>query len=215
MKNVRKEALLWFQLGSFVTIWALTLYFTKTKLAINWEAVRKLPDVVTVYAVLTFVFTKWMWRWRMFRGWLVPMPDLQGTWIGHINSNWSDPATVNRIPAVPIMLVIRQTFLTISCALFTKESESYSTVAQISVDEDSDTFYLRYNYTNRPKATIRDRSTMHDGAVRLRIISIPERQLEGEFWTSRCTAGDMALRFISRELQEKFPDSKSKPRSSN
>jgi hypothetical protein len=206
MKNVKKEALLWLQLSSFIAIWAVILYLTKTQLAINWEAVRKLPDVITVYVILSFSFTKWFWRWPIFRGWLVPLPDLQGTWAGYINSNWKDPATRNHITAVPIKLVIRQTFSTISCALFTRESESYSTVAQISEDEDSGTFYLRYNYTNRPKATIRDRSTIHDGAVRLRVISRPERLLEGEFWTSRCTAGDISLKFLGHELLEKFPD---------
>jgi SMODS-associating 2TM, beta-strand rich effector domain len=210
MKNIKAEALLWVQLGSFIAIWALILYLTKTRLAINLEAIQKLPDVITVYVILSFVFAKWLWRWPIFRGWLVPLPDLQGTWAGQIDSNWKDPTTGYHIEAVPIMLVIRQTFLTISCALFTKESESYSTVAQISVEEDSDTFYLRYNYTNRPKATMRERSMIHDGAVRLRIISVPERLLEGEFWTSRCTAGDLSLKFVSRELLEKFTVSEPK-----
>jgi hypothetical protein len=79
-----------------------------------------------------------------------------------------------------------------------------STAAQISRDDESGTLYLNYNYSNRPKATIRDRSAIHDGAARLRIISVPERLLQGEYWTGRCTTGDMSLKLRSRQLVDTF-----------
>jgi hypothetical protein len=200
MKNIKEEALLWVQLVGFVAIWVAILHLTGTPLSINWEALKKLPDVVTVYVAVVFVFTKWLWRWRIFQGWLVPFPDLQGTWDGQLKSTWKDANG----QAIPARVVIRQTFSSVSCALFTGESESYSTAAQISPDDDSGALYLNYNYTNRPKATIRDRSVIHDGAARLRIISVPSRALEGEYWTGRCTTGDMSLKFKSRELSEGF-----------
>jgi SMODS-associating 2TM, beta-strand rich effector domain len=208
MKNAKSEALLWVQLGTLVAVWAAILYVTNTPLAINWEAVKKLPDVVTVYVVILFVFTKWMWRWPIFRGWLVSVPDLQGTWAGKIISNWKEPGTGYSIPPVPVMLVIRQTFNTISCSMFTAESESYSSVAQFTRDEDNDTLFVNYNYSNRPKATIRDRSNIHDGAARLRVLSAEKRLLEGEFWTSRCTAGEIYVEFVSQNLLDKFPEPK-------
>src|ERR1700680_746568 len=71
MKNIKEEALLWVRLLGFVAIWVAILYVTKTGLSINWEAVKKLPDVVTVYVILAFVFTKWLWRFPIFQGWLV------------------------------------------------------------------------------------------------------------------------------------------------
>lgn len=205
MKNVKHEALLWVQVATLIAIWAFLLYATGTPLRINWEALTKIPDVVTVYFILSFVFTKWGWRWKIFRGWLVPFPDLEGTWGGELRSNWKDPDTGKKLLPVPVILVIRQTFSSVSCSLFTAESDSYSTAAQISSDEDSGALHLNYNYTNRPRALLRDRSTIHDGATRLKIISAPERSLEGEFWTSRCTAGEISVRFRSRELIETFP----------
>jgi hypothetical protein len=203
MKNIKQEALLWVQLLAFVAIWSGVLYLSGTGLSINWEAVKKIPDAVTVYVVLAFVFTKWLWRLPVFRGWLVPFPDLQGTWHGELKSTWKDTngTTIDPIPAT---LVIRQTFSSVSCALFTAESESYSAAAQISQDEESGALYLNYNYSNRPKATIRNRSAIHDGAARLRIVENPERSLEGEYWTGRCTVGDMSFRFRSKELLDTF-----------
>jgi hypothetical protein len=204
VKNIKKEALLWAQLGGFVLVWVVLLYTTGTGLTINWEAIKKLPDAVTIYVALAFVFTKWLWRLKVFGGWLVPFPDLQGTWRGELRSNWKNPATGQHIPPIPVVIVIRQTFSSVSCTVFTVESASYSTVAQITLDEESGALHLNYSYTNRPKATIRERSAIHDGAARLRIVSSPERRLEGEYWTSRCTAGDLAVRFESRDLAQTY-----------
>jgi predicted pore-forming effector associated with SMODS systems len=205
MNNVREHALLWARIVSLVAIWAAILYTTGTGLSINMEAVKKLPDVVTVYVILSFVFTKWIWRAYMFSGWLVPFPDLEGTWQGELHSTWTSAPGAQALPSVPVILVIRQTFSSISCVLYTPESESYSTVAQM--DEISGVVRLHYNYTNRPMATIRDRSTMHEGAASLRVITRPERSLEGEYWASRCTAGDIKLKYRSRKLAEHFPES--------
>ena len=155
---------------------------------------------------MSFVFSKWLWRLRIFRGWLVPFPDVQGTWEGELKSTWKNPQTGQAVPAIPAILVIRQTFSSVSCTLFTQESVSFSTAAQFSLDEESEALHLNYNYTNRPRATLRDRSTIHDGAARLRIVAMPEKSLEGEFWTSRCTTGDLSMKFKSRELLERFPD---------
>jgi hypothetical protein len=206
MKNIKEEALLWVRVVSLITIWAIILYLTGTGLSINREAIKKLPDVVTVYVILSLVFTQWLWRLRVFRGWLVPFPDLQGTWEGQLTSTWKNPDTGQPLPPMRMILVIRQTFSSVSCTLFTKESESHSTAAQFSRDDESGALRLSYNYTNRPKATIRDRSEIHDGAARLNVVTVPKRSLEGEFWTSRCTTGEMSLTFKSRELLETFPN---------
>ena len=202
MKNIREEILLWVHIGSIVVIWTAILYFTGTGLAINWEAMKKIPDVVTIYVVLSFVFTKWFWRWRVFRGWLVPFPDLQGTWQGELTSSWKDPTTGNSPPVKRVLLVIQQSFTHVSCVMYTSESESYSTAAQM--DSATGVIRLNYNYTNRPKATLRDRSTMHDGAASLRVILSPALALEGPYWTSRCTAGEISVRYRSRELLDAF-----------
>lgn len=203
MVNIREEALEWVRVGLLVAVWAAVLYISKTGLAISWDAVKQLPVVVTVYAILSYVFTKWLWRVPLLQGWLVPFPDLQGTWQGEIRSTWRDPKTDQKLPPLPVILVIKQSFLSISCAMHTRESESYSTAAQISQDEDG-TLRLSFNYTNRPKASVRDRISMHDGAAILRIVRGNNRLLQGEYWTSRRTTGDISLKFRSRALSEDF-----------
>jgi len=202
MKNIRKEILVWIQLVSFVAIWAAVLFFSRTSLKIEWEAIKKLPDVVTIYVLLVLIFTNWAWRLPIFKGWLVPFPDLQGTWKGTLQSTWIDPATSQKIQPKDVMLVIKQTFSNISCVMYTDESNSFSNTAQINQDDDSGIFRLSYNYTNRSKANVRDRSAIHDGAAILKVITEPEKSLEGEYWTSRKTTGDISVKFISKKLSQ-------------
>jgi len=202
MKNIRKEILVWIQLVSFVAIWAAVLFFSRTSLKIEWEAIKKLPDVVTIYVLLVLIFTNWAWRLPIFKGWLVPFPDLQGTWKGTLQSTWIDPATSQKIQPKDVMLVIKQTFSNISCVMYTDESNSFSNTAQINQDDDSGIFRLSYNYTNRSKANVRDRSVIHDGAAILKVITEPEKSLEGEYQTSRKTTGDISVKFISKKLSQ-------------
>lgn len=202
MKNIRKEILVWIQLFSFVVIWVAVLFFSGNSLKIGWEAIKKLPDVVTIYVLLVLIFTNWAWRLPIFKGWLVPFPDLQGTWKGTLQSTWIDPATSQKIQPKDVMLVIKQTFSNISCVMYTDESNSFSNTAQINQDDDSGIFRLSYNYINRSKANVRDRSAIHDGAAILKVITEPEKSLEGEYWTSRKTTGDISVKFISKKLSQ-------------
>lgn len=205
MKNIKEQAQIWVHFGGPFLIWVALLLFTSSELKINAEALKKLPDAVTIYVIILFVFTKWAWKWPVFRGWLVPFPNLQGTWEGTLKSTWKNEEG-ETLPPIPMILVIKQTFSSISCVLYTQESNSYSTTAQINEDDSSGVLRLTYNYTNRSQATIRDRSPIHDGAAILRISEKPELCLEGEYWTSRQTTGDIKLTFKSRELLQGFPN---------
>lgn len=206
MKNIKDEAIIWGQLLSFIAIWSAVLLITNTPLTINVEALKKLPDVVMIYAVLLFVFTKWIWRMRFLQGWLVPFPDLEGTWEGTLQTTWIDPKTKKSPAPIPLILVIRQSFDLISCVMYTKESSSHSTAASFMKEDDSGIKRLTYVYSNRPDASIRERSAVHDGAAILTIASKPKKKLEGEYWTNRKTTGSINLTFKSKELFEGFPD---------
>jgi len=205
MKNVREEALVWIRLCGFVVIWVAVLYVSGVQLSINWEAVKKLPETVTIYVIVSFVFTTWLWRLPLLQGWLVPLPDLEGTWAGTLQSTWKDPSTDQVKPPIPILLVIKQSFSAVSCVMYSKESTSYSNAAQLSKDDESGTILLSYNYTNRPDATARHRSEIHDGAAILSWIREPVRVLKGNYWSSRKTTGDMQVIFKSRKLEGGFP----------
>jgi len=205
MEKVNRTVQLYAQMITFLVVWVAVIIVAGVFNTVDlWAVVKSVPTAISIYAVIALVFTQWVWRWKIFQGWLIKIPDLQGTWRGELKSDWVNPTTQQRIAPIPVVLVVRQTFSTINCTLMTGESTSYSTTAAINLALDNRDLYLTYNYTNRPKAIVRDRSEIHDGAAILKIIKRPARMLEGEYWTSRKTRGDMTLNFESKSLVERF-----------
>lgn len=206
MEKINSKIKLHIQFGIFAIIWVVLLLAEGTTSLLDLVSVaKKFPLTVTVYAFLALIFTKWAWRWKIFQGWLVQIPDIQGTWRGSIISTWIDPSTNKKADSIPAILSIKQTYNKIDCFLFTKESSSHSTAAEINLDQ-SGNLYFNYNYTNRPRASVRERSEIHDGAAILQIIKMPSRSLEGEYWTSRKSTGEMKFQFTTKTIAEKFSE---------
>jgi len=205
MEKINNSIKLHAQIIIFLIVWAAILYIYGIFDAFDlWSTIKQIPKAVMVYAIIGIIFTKWLWRWKFLQGWLIKIPDLQGTWRGELKSDYINSETGKIINPAPILLVIKQTFSKIQCTLMTRESTSYSTTADINWAHGGEDLYLIYNYTNRPKMTIQDKSAIHDGAAILKIIKKPNLLLEGEYWTSRKTRGEMILNFESRSLLEKF-----------
>jgi hypothetical protein len=125
---------------------------------------------------------------------------LTGTWKGTLTSTWqggSEGSAATR----DITLVIRQSFSSISCVLYTAESSSESDAAVLKDGGETEIPILSYNYQNTPKVSVRQRSNVHLGAAVMRLhTSSKDWILRGEYWTNRQTAGDMELKYVSRKL---------------
>lgn len=197
--------LIWIRLVSFVALWGIFLKQSrKLPTAFSWDGLSQLPNVVTAYVILDAVFRKWLWRLPYLQGWLIPYPDLEGTWTGTLQTTWIDPKTKKAPGPIPMKLVITQSFDSTRCVMHTKESSSFSTSAAFHRDEGDGVITLSYIYTNRPEITIRNRSSIHDGAARLSVISKRKKELRGEYWTSRGTTGNIQLKYKSSERDESF-----------
>lgn len=157
---------------------------------------------VSVITILTGLFCTYFWKLKIFRKWLVLVPDLNGEWRGGIDSDWIHPDTKQKLPNIVAKLTIKQTLFKTSCIIETNESSSRSMVANFVMDPDNQKCQLVYTYQNDPKQTIQDRSRIHYGTA---ILEIQEAKkailLKGNYWTSRNTGGYMA--FSSRQKSKK------------
>jgi len=169
-----------------------------------FDVLRLIPVVATADGIAYFLFTVWLWRWKRLQGWLIPFPDLNGTWQGNIQTNWKDVEGKTPGPILTI-LTIKQSFGRMSCVMRTEEMESYSYLEGFCIDKDAQVRRLCYSYTSRPKASLRERSTPHDGTMLFNIIGTPVHKLEGEYWTQRQTAGSVTLSFRVNELLDEMP----------
>ncbi len=185
-----------YNLGRYVTaivILSIALFliiaFFRGNLSFNsldtiWEDVTTTVTFVTIICTL---FVSWAWKWKIFQDWLVPFPCLSGKWDGEIVSTYNSE---NR--SIPVNVVIKHQFFNIQIKVKTGESNSISTCGSFDIDEDRGLKQLIYSYQNNPKATVRERSEIHYGTTRLEI-NDDANILEGEYWTSRKTIGDMKL----------------------
>ncbi len=153
------------------------------------KALSHISTTITINIILWLIFIKWAWKWRIFYPWLVPFPNLSGNWKGTILSNWQGQAQ----PEKTIEISITQTFFNVQVRMKTDESRSYSIGASFDIDQDRGQQQLFYSYMNTPKASVRERSEMHYGSTVLNFEGFNVKKMEGDYWTSRETTGEIKL----------------------
>ena len=143
--------------------------------------------MVLIMTLLSSLFISFAWKWKIFRGWLIPIPDISGKWEGILLSTYTNPPM-----EIPTSVSIKQTFFHTIVKIKTGESSSISKCASFDIDTDRGIKQLYYSYVNKPKAEVRHRSEIHYGTTLLEI-SDDNKSLTGEYWTSRKTTGSLHL----------------------
>lgn len=186
--NIRSFAftILGLAFGTYIVIFLLTQDLS----SIDFEkALYHISTTISINIIFWMIFIKYLWKFKLFYPWLVQMPNLAGNWKGTIKSNWNKGTT----NLIPIEITIEQTFLNIQMRIKTEESSSFSMGASFNIDKDRGQQQLFYTYLNTPKAGVRDRSEIHYGTALLEFDGYSVEKMEGEYWTSRETTGEIYL----------------------
>jgi len=200
MKNINLKYFLFAILLISLLAFFVLLQFNEDK-SINFLAILKmLPKVVTIDILAIGLFSAYLWKWKIFKGWLVPFPNLNGTWKGEIQTTWIDPQTNERPAPIPAIVSIKQSFFKISCVMRTAEMTSRSVISDFVLDKDNQVKRLIYSYDSNPLQTVKERSPQHCGTMVFDIIEKPKMKLEGEYWTGRKTTGNIEVTFWKKEL---------------
>lgn len=170
-----------------------------------WSALAIAYKAVPLVVLIAGFFVSYAWRWKCFRGWLVPFPDLNGTWQGSIQTTWKNPDTGASPAPIPVILTIKQSFTRISCVMRTAEMTSRSYLADFWLDGDEQVRMLGYSYHSKPSPTVADRSQPHDGTFVFELVNDPVEKLKGTYWTARKTTGEVVLSFRGNRRLEEFP----------
>ena len=147
---------------------------------------------VTVIGAIAAVFVSCLWKWKMFQGWLVKIPNLSGEWTGNLYSDWVNPETGEKIAPIDATLKIKQSLIHTSCVMKTKEMVSYSNCSTFYIDEEKQIKQLIYTYISSPHQNIQQRSAMHQGTT---VVYLDDNydvtKLSGDYYTGRNTTGHM------------------------
>ena len=177
-------------LGLAFVIYVLLFILTQDLSSIDFEkALSLISTTISINIIVWIIFIKWGWKWKVFYPWLVPFPNLSGEWEGHIKSNWKG----SEIKEISTEVNIHQTFFNVQVKVKTGESRSYSIGASFDIDQDRGSQQLFYSYLNTPKSSVRERSEIHYGSTLLIFEGFNVTKMEGEYWTSRETTGEITL----------------------
>lgn len=206
MKNINLKYALFAIIGvSIVVFFGLTLVFKIDEITFI-KTIKLLPKVVTIDLILIAIFSSFLWKLRIFKGWLVPFPNLNGTWKGTIQTTWVDPKTNERPAPIPAILTIKQSFFKISCVMRTGEMTSRSIISDFVLDKDNQMKRLIYSYDSNPIQTVKERSPQHCGTMVFDIVEEKKKKLIGEYWTWRKTTGNIEMAYWKKEKLEIYPN---------
>ena len=207
MRNVTIKSTLYLLVGVSAIAWFSLAYVSGLDLSNIKDFFGLIPKVVSIDLLFIAVFVKWGWKFKIFRGWLVPFPNLSGTWTGLIYSDWKNPETGEKPAPIPVMLTVNQSFFHISCMMRTSEMESSSYSEGFLIDSERQLKKIAYSYTSKPRLSLNERSIPHDGTAVFQIIEKPKQKLKGRYWTERITKGEIVLEYHSKEIFEELPES--------
>jgi hypothetical protein len=169
------------------------------------EVFAIVSKIITIDSILILLFCKYFWKYKIFKNWLVLIPNISGTWKGYIHSTWEDPLTGKRPDRIPTILTINQSLFNISCVMRTYEMKSYSFTGSFIIDKENQIRRLAYMYDSIPAQTVKDRSAQHYGSALFDLID-NDKKLSGEYWTGRKTTGSIKLDFLTIEKKDSIPD---------
>jgi hypothetical protein len=174
--------------GVAAAVWAFALYVAGVPLSL--DQLKPFSLVVTAVLLAFGVFNKWLWKWSIFRGWLVNKPVFGGTWRMQLRSNYVDPSSGSVMSPITVFYAVRETLIDTSIRLFSAQSSSALGGVQIKPTEDG-LFELHATYLGVPKVQFRDKNQIHFGAVALALYGTPVNRLAGHYWTDIGSRGDI------------------------
>ncbi len=206
MKNIQLKSSVYLLVIVSAVAWLILAWASKLDMSVVSSFISLIPKVVTIDLILILVFTKWGWKLTIFRGWLVPFPNLHGSWSGDIHSDWVNPETGEKVPPIPVLLSVNQSFFHINCKMMTGEMDSFSMAEGFNIEPEKQIKQLAYIYTSKPRISLNQRSIPHDGSIVFDIVEKPDQKLKGRYWTERKTTGEIILKFYSKDLLEDLPE---------
>jgi len=178
-------------IGLAFIVYAILFIATQNLDSIDFQkALTHISTTISINIIIWTLFISWAWKWKIFYPWLVQTPNLSGKWEGHIKSNWKE----GTLEPIHTEVDIKQSFFNIQVRIKTGESRSYSIGASFDIDKERGFQQLFYSYLNTPKSGVRNRSEIHYGSTLLNFDGFKILEMEGEYWTSRETTGEIKLK---------------------
>lgn len=190
MKVIKTNILIYILVGIAVLVSFINYKITTEPIDLFF-CIDCISKSVTVISAVSFLFVTYLWKWKIFKDWLVLIPNLNGKWKGDLQSDWVNPKSKEDVSPIEVTLTIKQSLFHISCVMNTDEMQSRSISFGYNLDSENQIKQLVYTYLSTPHQIIHDRSPIHYGSI---IIDINDKGMIGNYWTDRKTTGTVKLK---------------------
>jgi SMODS-associating 2TM, beta-strand rich effector domain len=139
-------------------------------------------DTMAFYGLFYWIFDHYIWKWSLTRRMgITKIPNLSGTWHGHVRPTETDGVSTGLGNEVDITLTIQQTWAHLLITGRTNLSKSRSLSGSLIVTDECS---ISYEYLNEPSAPAPGTMHAHRGTA---MLSINEtlKTLEGEYYSGR------------------------------
>lgn len=138
------------------------------------------PSILTVYAVLFFVFDRYLWKNLIFKKLgIIIADDLNGKWVGIVKSSYD-----NFESDICAELTIKQTATQIKVYGNFNQSKSVSVHENFGVSEVDNKTALFYFFRNEPGYNSVQTMAMHEGSAKL-LYDADTDMLTGYYYSGR------------------------------
>lgn len=166
--------------GLWVAIALFILLFLILKPTSAYDYFGVAGEAIGIAVIIMGVYNAILWRYNP----LEKAPRLMGQYNGHIEYNFT-----GALESKPVNVIIKQTALTVTVKIVTDEITSNTITSNLV--EENDEFVLYYTYITNPRSRYSGENPIQHGTCRL--TESGESKLQGTYWTSRKTIGDIEL----------------------
>jgi SMODS-associating 2TM, beta-strand rich effector domain len=186
------SAFAWFSFGTF-GLFAIMRF--KTLQQDYWLSLRYMSYGITVATGALFLFSTWAWKWRWVAR-LMGRTVVHGVWAGRLQSDFEKEGA-NAVD-LPIVFVIRQSYLTLSVRSLTRSQRGTSSLEALSRDEKTQDTHLSYVFKlDQPWVPGGKYGT---GAGELQL-EAGNTILRGMYWTDSPTHGTLRLKLVGLDVE--------------
>ncbi len=204
MTNLDIKKKIWIILSSSVVLAFVLSLINKLNLneLSSWMTI--VPQIISVELFFYWLFKKFLWQHKIFSGWLVLFPSLDGTWIGEMQSNYINPETKEKMGTIPCMAIIVHNFDKITIKMVTLESVSFSFSEKLEFVKEKNEKLITYSFINDPSLLLDYRSNSHKGTAIL--LMNGKNKMTGSYYTNRGTKGLINLERFSKKKLDEMPE---------
>lgn len=193
------------KITAYIVSIAYSMTLAVSGLHLPGVAAKLLSFIPSAVVVAVAIFDRWVWRIPPLLH-TVARPNLIGTWRGELVSLRDDSGGVEiRHDPIPVVMLIRQSYTTISITLMTAESKSRSVAEVIQKNANGD-YTIYYQYYNVPALAYRSYSNIHAGGTSIEVTGARPTTLNGEYWTARRSRGTFTVHLVSRVISGTFSE---------